>query len=360
MLIYLMKNLFSENSILDFFISSKQRKARYLGALFVLGVMTISMVLNNIHYLGSTDYEAFEWIAYFALIFGLIAVNVFVLVPRYLLKNKIVAYFVIVIILILVSLIFIGCMQITAFSAKNLVEDVGKTAMVINSFSSLVSLGLIIMGSTAIQLLRYWIKSAKQISELEAATLQSELDLLKSQINPHFLFNMLNNANVLIWKNKEEARQVLYKLEALLRYQLKEADKDKILLMFDIRFLNDFLNLERIRRDNFEYAITTEGSVDDVWVPSLLFIPFVENAIKHNPDSNHLSYVYLNFRITGNILEFKCENSKPNIDTPEKQSGGLGLKNIQRRLTLLFPEKHLLKIEDIVDRYIVTLKLELE
>jgi len=355
-----MKNLFPGNNIPDFFLKSKQRKARYLVSLFVLGVITISMILNNLHYLGSSAYELLEWISYFMLTFGLIAVNVFILVPRYLLKNRVVAYFMIVITIIVVSLIYLGCMQLVVFSSKDLVKDIGKTAIIINSLSSLVSMGLMVAGSSAIQLLRYWIKSTKQISELEAATLQSELDLLKSQINPHFLFNMLNNANVLIWKNKEEAQQVLYKLEALLRYQLKEAAKDKILLRFDIRFLNDFLNLEKLRRDNFEYMITTEGSVDEVWVPSLLFIPFVENAIKHNPDSNHLSYVYLNFRIAGSKLEFRCENSKPNIDTPEKQFGGLGLKNIQRRLALLYPDKHTLKIEDIADRYIVTLKLDLE
>lgn len=355
-----MKNLLSKNSIADFFLHSDYRKMRYLLAGLVLTIMTISMVLNNIHYLGATIYEVLEWIAYFVLIFGIIAVNVFILVPRYLLKNRLTIYFIAVLVMVLIGLITIGYMQISVFSAGGLVEKVGGTAIFINSISSLVSMGLIVAGTSAIQLLRYWIKDAKRISELEAATLQSELDLLKSQINPHFLFNMLNNANVLIWKNKEEARQLLYKLENLLRYQLKEAAKDKILLTFDIRFLNDFLNLEKIRRDNFEFTITIEGNVDDIWIPSLLFIPFVENAIKHNPDSNHLSYVYLNFRVAGSRLEFRCENSKPATESCQKQAGGLGLKNIQRRLSLLYPGKHQLDIQDEITRYTITLELELE
>lgn len=355
-----MKNLFSQNSIPDFFLHPDYRKMRYLLSGLVFTIITASMILNNIHYLGTTVYEVLEWVAYFVLIFGIIAVNIFILVPRYLLKNRLAIYFIAVLIMVLTGLITIGYMQISVFSEGELVEKIGGTAIFINSISSLVSLGLIVAGTSAIQLLRYWIRSTKQISELEAATLQSELDLLKSQINPHFLFNMLNNANVLIWKNKEEARQLLYKLENLLRYQLKEAAKDRILLTFDIRFFNDFLNLEKIRRDNFEFTITVEGSVDDVWVPSLLFIPFVENAIKHNPDSNHLSYVYLDFRIAGNRLEFRCENSKPATESNQKQAGGLGLKNIQRRLSLLYPGKHRLNIQDEITRYTITLKLELE
>lgn len=351
-------NIFSSNIIPDFLLDFGHRKARYIVSIFVLAVITVSMVLNNIHYLGSSVYEILEWLIYFVITFGLIAANVFILVPRYLLKNRLVAYFVIVVIIIFASLFFIAYMQVAVFSSKNLIKDIGKAAIIINSVSSSVSMGLLVTGSSAIQLLRYWIKNNRRISELEAATLQSELELLKSQINPHFLFNTLNNANVLIWKNKEEAQQVLYKLEALLKYQLNESAKDKILLSFDIRFLNDFLNLEKIRRDNFEYTITTDGNIDDVWIPSLLFIPFVENAIKHNPDNNYFSYVYLYFKVEDTYIEFRCENSKP-INTIQKPFGGIGLKNIRRRLTLLYPDKHTLKVKDEIRRYIATLKLEI-
>jgi LytS/YehU family sensor histidine kinase len=318
------------------------------------------MVLNNIHYLGSTAYEVLEWVIYFVLTFGLIIANVFILVPHYLLKNRVVAYFVAAFVIIVIGLILIVYLQIFVFSGGTLIEKMGGTVIIVNCLSSLVSMGFLVTGSSAIQLLRYWIKDTRRIGELEAATLQSELDLLKSQINPHFLFNMLNNANVLIWKNKEEAQQLLYKLESLLKYQLKEATSDKILLLFDIRFLNDFLNLEKVRRDNFEFTITTEGNANEIWMPSLLFIPFVENAIKHNPDSNHLSYVYIHFKIAGRKLEFRCENSKPATKPVQKQSGGLGLKNIQRRLSLLYPGKHILDIQDEATRYTITLKLELE
>jgi len=302
-------------------------------------------------------YDIMGWLIYFLAIFFVIPVNVFVLVPRYLLKNRPVGYFVRVILLICLAISLLGIVQINKLPITQMEERFGELAFKLNFVSSFISMGLMITGSSSILMFRHWIKSNKRISELESATLQSEMDLLKNQINPHFLLNMLNNANVLIWKDKEEAQRVLYKLENLLRYQLNETYKERVLLLFDIRFLNDFLNLEKIRRDRFEFTITKEGEMDDLLVPSFLFIPFVENAVKHNPDSNHLSYIHLHFQVIGNRLNFYCENSKPLVKPVQKKTGGLGLKNIRRRLALLYPDKHTLTICDEEKKYIVKLKL---
>lgn len=348
----------NNNIISDFLLNSKYRSTRYTIFISVLVVITVSMVLNNIAYMGNTVYEALEWFVYILAIFGVIPLNIFVLVPRYLLKNRPVAYFIRIILLIFLTVCVLAYLQINIFSAKEVLERAEVTSIRVNFFSSIISMGLLVLGTSTILLFRHWIKTSKRINELESATLQSEMDMLKSQINPHFLLNMLNNANVLIWKNKEEAQQVLYKLEDLLRYQLNETNKDRVLLSFDIRFLNDFLNLEKIRRDKFEFTISKKGEIDEVWVPSLLFIPFVENAVKHNPDSNHLSYVHLYFDVHGNELEFHCENSKPLNKAISKETGGLGLKNIRRRLALLYPDKqHILEINDEETKYTVTLKL---
>ena len=176
-------------------------------------------------------------------------------------------------------------------------------------------------GTSALLLLRHWMNHTRRIGELEANTLQSELQHLKRQINPHFLFNMLNNANVLIKKNPDEASQLLFKLEDLLRYQISDSSKDRIELSSDIRFLNDFLNLEKIRRDKFEYILSKEGDINAVSLPPLLFIPFVENAIKHNPDSENISYVHLSFKEGKNALVFQSTNSIPARTPVEKKIG---------------------------------------
>ncbi len=122
--------------------------------------------------------------------------------------------------------------------------------------------------------------------------------------------------------------------------------------------MEDFLNLEKVRRDNFDFLISKEGDLNGVQIPPLLFISFVENAVKHNNDSSKSSFVNLYFNVQNNVLHFKCENSKPILKAIHK-TGGLGLVNIKRRLELLFPISHSLKIEDSKEKFCVTLSIKL-
>ena len=170
---------------------------------------------------------------------------------------------------------------------------------------------------------------------------------------------MLNNANVLIRKNPAEASKVLFKLEDLLRYQMNDNFREHVPLRSDIHFLNDYLNLEKVRRDHSDYNITEEGNIDAIQLPALLFIPFVENAVKHNFDSEHPSYVHLFFKVEDNQLEFQCENSKPAVATGKSHVGGIGLTNIRRRLELLYLGRYLLEVAETENKYVVILKLDL-
>ena len=200
---------------------------------------------------------------------------------------------------------------------------------------------------------------AQLINDLEQAKTSAELEQLKNQINPHFLFNMLNNANVLTKKDPDKASQVLVKLSDLLRYQLYDSAREQVFLTSDIHFLEDFLNLEKIRRDSFDFIISKEGDLNGVQIPPLLFISFVENAVKHNNDSEKTSYVNLEFKNQNGELIFKCVNSKPIVKAVKNNSSGLGLANIKRRLQLLFPDSHILKIEDSETIYAVMLSIKL-
>jgi len=181
---------------------------------------------------------------------------------------------------------------------------------------------------------------------------------LKSQINPHFLFNMLNNANILIDENPRMSSQILIKLDDLLRYQMTDSTRDQVDLSADIGFLRDFLDLEKTRRDEFEYMISERGDINHVQVAPLLFIPFVENAIKHNHNDGGVSYVHLSFAVRNNNLEFICENSISQ-DQAEKKIGGIGLANIKRRLDLLYKENYVLEQIKTDTTYTVNLALKL-
>jgi len=169
---------------------------------------------------------------------------------------------------------------------------------------------------------------------------------------------MLNNANIMVDEDPDVASHILIKLDDLLRYQFNDSTQERVLLSADMDFLKDYLELEKTRRDHFRYHVSLQGDISGVQVPPLLFIPFVENAVKHNLDSANESYVNIDFIYADNNLQFTCENSKP-LQAVKKDAGGLGLANIRRRLDLLFGSDYRMVTEDTETRYIVILELKL-
>lgn len=330
--------LTDENWIFQFFVSTRYRIIRHL-ILFLF----ISIVLYN------SKSEIAEPTPVLILVILLFYCNMYVLVPKLLFKNKY-TWYCISVITILATIVI---------SAKVLLTYFGQSAsdsLNILLFSTLLL--VLFAASTSIKLFQKWMVDKQLIFELERSRTSAELEQLKNQINPHFLFNMLNNANVLTKKDPERASQVLLRLSDLLRYQLYDSTREKVLLTSDIHFLEDFLNLEKIRRDTFNFILSKEGSISGVLVPPLLFISFVENAVKHNNDSTRSSYVNVFFEVKDDELIFQCINSKPQ-HRAVPYSGGLGLANIKRRLELLFPLSHSLKIINDVETFTVYLSIKL-
>lgn len=298
-------------------------------------------------------------LVYFLSMDAVIYANLYLLVPRFLLKNRFGSYIGAAIFTNLVVITFLSITQGALFEVILPVRNPDGFATFINAFSGILTMGFVTAGSAAISLFTHWLRYNLRIDELESTTLQSELTFLKNQINPHFLFNMLNNANVLIKRNPEEASKVLFKLEDLLRYQINDSSRERVSLASDIRFLNDYLNLEKIRRDNFRFTMEQEGDIESIWIQPLLFIPFVENAVKHSFDSEHPSSVRISFKVDDNRLEFHCENSKPSVAVSKGKVGGIGLANIQRRLGLLYPDRYQLELKEDENRYSVILSITL-
>ena len=351
----------TDHIVPDFLLSPQKRVYRHLLLQLIVFFITINVFWDKPDELIITPPRIRSWIGYFLMIDMLIYVNAYVLVPRFLLKGRFLRYLLSSTTLILLCIIILGTLQTLFEDTRFESIPPSPSVMWLNIISSTVSCGLLVAASSALVIFKHWISNNQRIDELEAATLQSELKFLKSQINPHFLFNMLNNVYVLIKKGRDEAAEVLFKLEDLLRYQLNDSSQEKIQLNSDIHFMNDFLNLEKIRRDNFNYIISKEGDINKVWLPPLLFIPFVENAVKHNTDSENASFVHLSFIVQDNRLLFRCENSipLPEEEVKEPRIGGLGLKNIKRRLELVYPGRHSLEIIEMKQSYTVNLQLEL-
>jgi sensor histidine kinase YesM len=285
--------------------------------------------------------------------------NAYILVPRYLEKGKMLKYILSVIMLIAICIfVMLVIYAIVEKTKLDFVLSQPLGTIIVVLLPSALTFGLQIVAVAAFMSFKKWLEDNQRAEELSAATLATELKFLKSQINPHFLFNMLNNANILIDETPDLSSQILIKLDDLLRYQMTDSTRDKVYLSADIAFLRDFLDLEKTRRDEFEYTISKADDMSNVQVAPLLFIPFVENAIKHNHKDEGLSYVYLSFSVQNNKLKFSCENSISQ-DEAEKKIGGIGLANIKRRLDLLYKDNYVLEQIKTDTTYTVNLELKL-
>lgn len=339
-----------ENLMLQFFISSKYKMYRHFIMIFFI---SLALYYSDPEYTEPT--ETISRIIVLVMFLILVYTNMYLLVPCLLFKSRYAAYSLSILLIIFISGLIHKIGSYLYSSDVRLDPTKEDVSFIPFSFVIIV----MVSASSAIKLFQQWMLNVQTITELEQANTNAELEQLKNQINPHFLFNMLNNANVLTKKDPDKASQVLMKLSDLLRYQLYDSAREKVLLTSDIRFLEDFLNLEKVRRDNFDFIISKEGYLNGVQIPPLLFISFVENAVKHNNDSAKSSYVNLFFEVRNSELFFKCINSKPILKAVNTTSGGLGLVNIKRRLELLFPMSHNLKIDDSPEIYSVTLIIKL-
>lgn len=331
---------------------------RHLSLLLSLSIIMLSFVWYIPLTYVPQYYRFYAWGIYLLLFVLIIYGNIYYFVPKLLLKDKIAKYILVLFIFVIVIILCILGVQV--FLLKKVPQNEFNLFFFMSNISSACFIcAFLLLGTSSIALMRYWILADLKRVQMEKSILESELRLLKNQVNPHFLFNMLNNANMLLKKDKEQASKVFYRLEDLLRYQMNDNVSEDVLLTADIQFFNDYLHLEKVRRDNFTYSIRTKGQIDNVRVPALFFIIFIENSVKHNPDNGGVSYVDIIFEIEDNILHFYCENSKPDYPLFPDTAVGIGLKNIKRRLSILYPENQSLKIIDGKIKFMVDLKLTL-
>ncbi len=336
-----------------------KNKFKYLWLLlflFVLLTLAFMMAKNTIVSIPRFKYTFYYiWMSYYMIITGVIYFNIKILVPLFLVTGKLIRY----ILSIGISALFV---MILIIIVQNLFFDITETDKIesplINLMGNILSLGMIIASTSIYVLFREWSKYNQQIDVLETATKESELQRLKSQINPHFLFNTINNVNIKVEKEPQLAYDMITKLEDLLRYQLKDTNQKKVVLKNDISFFSDYLKLESTRRSKFTYKIETNNDVYNLEVYPLLFIPFVENAVKHSLSASGETSIYIIFKKERDGLSFFCENSKPSAPI-KKKPGGLGLKNIKRRLDLLYTNTYTLKITESDNKYTIDLWIKI-
>lgn len=243
-------------------------------------------------------------------------------------------------------------------------SDPGYQANIIdNQVYTFLSLFLVGASATIYRVMQEWIIQQGEKKELESQNLQSELKLLKSQINPHFLFNTLNSLYALTLKKSDLAPEIVLKLSEMMRYMLYECNEKEVFLEKEINYMKNYLELERLRHGTkIDIHLKIDGEIGDEKIAPLLLMPFIENSFKHGIN-NHINkgFVNLELGIFNSRLEMELTNSKapsmPKIR--EKKSGGIGLANVKRRLQILYPKSHDLSIEESPFDYKIHLTLQL-
>lgn len=202
----------------------------------------------------------------------------------------------------------------------------------------------------------------KRIKELERENLNSQLEYLKYQINPHFFMNTLNNIHALVDIDPEQAKYTIEVLSKLMRYVLYEGNKPMAPLQKELAFISHYVDLMRIRyTDKVRISVSLPSSVPDVQVPSLLFITFIENAFKHGVSYQKSSFIEVGVQVDETIREiaFSCNNSvKP--ETEDKKPGGVGLQNARKRLLLIYGDDYKLKIDSNPEEFRLLLRLPIK
>jgi two-component system LytT family sensor kinase len=219
-------------------------------------------------------------------------------------------------------------------------------------------------GVTLYKIVTDWFKQQKEHQLLQTQTMQSELKFLRSQINPHFLFNTLNNLYALTLKKSDKAPDIVLKLSDMMRYMLYECNEKQVFLYKEVNYLQNYLELERLRQGkHMDISFAVNGKVGEHTIAPLMFIPFVENSFKHGV-SNQIASGFVNIvmDIEGEHLHLHIENSKPVMPPMQepRRSGGIGLVNVRRRLNILYPGQHTLEIQDSPTVYSVDLTIQLD
>lgn len=345
---------FQNKKLISFLIDKHYGYVRH--AIMLLSLLLILFNAKSTNdYSGS--YEQYSLLVYYSIIVFLVYINIYLLVPMFFFKGMYIAYLTVLMVLLALVLSIMFSVMEKYFEPHRILErhPISLTRVIL---SGVVFFVPFIMVSTTIKLVQRWIKDNERISELKNITLRMELNGLKNQINPHFLFNMLNNVNTLVKVNPQKASLVILKLSDFLRYQLYDNDEEYTNLSAELDFLSNFLNLEKIRRDDFTFDIDVSHGNRTILLPPNLFTTFVENAVKHSADATggH-SYVHLLIVADEHRLHFRCINSIVEDEDlrPPMARGGMGLANIKRRLELLYVNNYHLTSETSTKEHVVNL-----
>ena len=336
---------------------------------YVFWALTVGSLYDAAH---EMFFSVFFIKSFFYTIFPAFAVyfNLYFLIPRYLQKGRYSLYILILTLTIIASsLLIVPGYFLCAWLAGSNAQKMFGLTWTWNSFfnaakgSPLTNTIAAITLGMSIKLTRNWLETQRRHQALEKEKLETELKFLKYQFNPHFLFNGINSIFFLIHKNPDMASASLAKFSELLRHQLYECNDQQIPLDKEIAYLENFIELEKLRQNE---GLAVESDLDQVYAPGtgiapFILMTFVENAFKHvSKEKSHPNWIRIALSVSGSQLHFAVSNSMSgNASAEVVNYGGIGLKNVQRRLDLIYPDKYQLDIQQRGESFNVILELQL-
>lgn len=305
---------------------------------------------------------------------GFYYLNALVLVPALLAKKKIVLY-IICILGLMVLFIFIPFIyfQFVAVPRPHFIRNIRpqqpgrppggfglKRILPFTFPGTLFMFLLILIISGGIKIINQWFRSERRTEEIEKEKISTELALLKSQVNPHFLFNTLNNIYSMAIAGSPDTAPSVMKLSSIMRYVLDDAKSNFVPVDKELQFLENYISLQRVRlTDKSVINFSCSGPVAGKQIAPLLLIAFVENAFKYGISAHQPSVIDINCNVTGNQFNFTVANQKFKNDNTILSNTGIGLTNARRRLELMYPGNHSLLTENAVNYFSITLTVDL-
>ncbi len=308
------------------------------------------------HYIKNIETNCFKILPYVPIVY----LNLLYLIPTFLLKRRIKLYTGLISIAILFTTILSSkCLAYFYYDIREYAPKGEFYESVVGQLSMLTDVLLTVFFSTMLFLLNEWYIKDEYAKEIEKKQLEAELGLLKTQLNPHFLFNALNSIYIMVGKNLSVGKEMLIQFSDLLSHQLYDSQQEMVSLQKEFDNLERYINLERMRHDDLvTVKIDFPKTTSNLKIAPMLLLPIVENAFKHG-QSNTGYWINIEAKIdTNNMLNFTAKNSNNNEGSVSSKSG-IGLSNLRKRLGLIYNQKHTLSIQNSPKTFNLDLQLQL-
>ena len=267
--------------------------------------------------------------------------NIYFFVPRYLLKKKYKQYLLCFFFIIFIQILYLLTMEYivrTSYGLPHRIASYDIFAFLHCIPSSTINM-MVILGTSATVLFKHQVLENERMNRMERENLKSELDRLKEQISPTFLSNILNKTAILVKSDSQKAYIMLMKLGQLLRYQLYDSSRDKVLLSAEINFLKEYLELGQLYSDRIDYKVIVENEIKQLFVSPLLFIPFIQQSVNKTDEIDETIFLHIYFRMENSNLIFICRSNCEEILSDDEFFA------IKKRLSLIYPDNYSLNVE---------------